>query len=92
MFKTRIGVDGMMCGQCESHVCELLRKIPGALVVKASHLRNLATILSPRPIGEEEAKKALEGSGYKLLSFAQEENVKEPLGYRLKLRKYAAKR
>ena len=92
MFITKIGIDGMMCGQCESHVSEMLRRIEGALVVKASHLRSLATVLSPRPISKEEAEKALEGSGYKLLSFAQEESEKEPFSYRLKSKKYRKKK
>ena len=91
MYVTKLGIDGMMCGQCESHVSELLRRIDGALVVKVSHLRSLATIFSPRPVSEEEAKKALEGSGYRLLSYVSEESEKEPLSYRFKIKKYGKK-
>ena len=88
MYVSKIGIDGMMCGQCESHVNVLLRKIDGALIVKASHLKNQATICSPSPIQKEEAEKALEGSGYRLLSFECDMQEKEPLSYRLKSKKY----
>ena len=30
MYKTTIKIDGMMCGMCETHVNEALRKIRGA--------------------------------------------------------------
>ncbi len=88
MYVSKIGIDGMMCGQCESHVSALLRKIDGALTVKASHFKNQATICSPRRVQKEEAVKALEGSGYRLLSFDCKEQEKEPLSYRLKNKKY----
>ncbi len=88
MYVSKIGVDGMMCGQCESHVSALLRKIDGALIVKASHFKNQATIFSPRPIQKDEVERALEGSGYRLLSFGCGEQAKEPLSYRLKIKKY----
>ncbi len=89
MYITRIGIDGMMCGQCESHVSLMLRKIDGALIVKASHFKKEATIFSPRQITEEEALNALDGSGYKIISFSSNEREKEPLSYRFRLRKYS---
>lgn len=92
MYVSKIGIDGMMCGQCESHVSALLRKIDGALIVKASHFKNQATICSPRPIQKEEAEKVLEGSGYRLLSFECDMQEKEPLSYRLKSKKYCKTR
>lgn len=88
MFITEIGIDGMMCGQCESHVCALLRIIDGALVVKASHLKNEAVLYSPKPVGKGEVEKALDGSGYRILSFSQDQSEKEPLSYRIKSRRY----
>ena len=88
MFITTIGIDGMMCGQCEGHVCELLRKIDGAWVVKASRIKKKASLYSPRAIGKEEVEKALEGSGYRLLSHQTSEREKETFAYRLKRRKY----
>ncbi len=91
MYQTRIGIDGMRCGQCESHVAELLSKIEGALLVKASHLKNSATILSPILISEEQVDKALYSSGYRVLSFESTTSEKEPFVYKIKKRSYDKK-
>lgn len=87
MYVIRLGIDGMMCGQCEAHVKEKLQTVKDALIIKPSHYRKSAEILSPRSIPEEEFLKALEGSGYRLMSYAVEQREKEPLLYRLKNRK-----
>lgn len=91
MYQTRIGIDGMRCGQCESHVSEMLSKVEGALVVKASHLKNSATILSPSPITEEQITQALYSSGYRVLSYDSTTSEKEPFLYRIKKRSYDKK-
>lgn len=91
MYVTTIGIDGMMCGQCESHVSELLRQIEGALLVSASHFKNQAEVLSPAPISKEEVEKALDGSGYRVLSYQSEEEAKEPFRYRMKLKSHQKK-
>ena len=47
MFKTTIKVDGMMCGMCEAHVSDAIRKaVPEAKKVKASRAKKEATFLS----------------------------------------------
>ena len=88
MYILKIGIDGMMCGQCESHVSALLRRVDGALVVKTSHFKNQAIVYAPRLIEKAEVEKALEGSGYRLLSFDSKQEEKEPFSYRLKIKKY----
>lgn len=92
MYQTIIGIDGMRCGQCESHVAEMLGKIDGALVVKASHFKNNATILSPIQINEEQVRSALDGSGYRILSFQSAKVEKEPFAYKIKKRSYDKKK
>ena len=92
MYQANVGIDGMRCGQCESLVSEMLSKIEGALIVKASHFKNSATILSPVQIQENQIKSALDGSGYRVLSFESAEVEKEPFSYKLKKRSYDKKR
>ena len=47
MFKTTIKVDGMMCGMCEAHVSDAIRKaVPEAKKVKASRAKKEATFIS----------------------------------------------
>ena len=37
MIKTSMKIDGMMCGMCEAHVCDTIRKaVPSAKKVSAS--------------------------------------------------------
>ena len=42
MIKTTIKIEGMMCGMCEAHVCDAIRKaVPYAKKVKASHIPHI---------------------------------------------------
>ena len=37
MIKTTLKIDGMMCGMCEAHVCDAIRRaIPAAKKVSAA--------------------------------------------------------
>ena len=43
MFKTTIKIDGMMCGMCEAHISDVLRKtVQDAKKVSASHTKGQA--------------------------------------------------
>ena len=73
MEKITIGIDGMMCGMCEAHICDVIRKaVPSAKKVKASRIRKEATFLSENKVDEEAVKKAIADTGYKALSFSSE--------------------
>ena len=39
-----ITVEGMMCGMCEAHVAEALRKVPGVSNAKADRNKKQATV------------------------------------------------
>ena len=66
MFQIKLSIDGMRCGQCESHVKRQLETIDGVLSIKASHIKNEVTILSPRSMSREEFEQALASSGYRI--------------------------
>lgn len=73
MEKITIGIDGMMCGMCEAHICDVIRKaVPSAKKVKASRTKKAATFLSESKVDEEAVKKAIADTGYKVLSFSSE--------------------
>ena len=46
MFKTTVGIEGMMCGMCEAHVNDAIRKAFDVKKVKASRKDNNAEIIS----------------------------------------------
>ncbi|MCR4660901.1 MAG: heavy-metal-associated domain-containing protein [Clostridia bacterium] len=65
MEKITIKIEGMKCGMCEAHVCDLIRRsILSAKKVKASRVRNEATFLSEKEINKEALIKAITDMGY----------------------------
>lgn len=72
MKQITLKVDGMMCGMCESHVNEAVRKaFPKAKKVTSSHSKGQTVILlkrtSPRPPAAP-----IEPTGYKVLGYKEE--------------------
>lgn len=74
MVKTTVGVDGMMCGMCESHVNEAVRRVFDGEVrkVSSSHSKNQTEIISEEALDEEKLKEAINATGYTVVSVAQE--------------------
>lgn len=68
MIETTVKIDGMMCSMCESHVNDAIRNHLNVKKVSASHSKGEATIISEDPISEGDIEKALDGSGYTILS------------------------
>lgn len=55
MLKITAGIDGMMCGMCESHVNDALRRaFPGVKKV-SSHGKGQAELLTEHDIPDEAA-------------------------------------
>ncbi len=73
MTKATLKIEGMMCGMCEAHICDVIRKtIPDASKVKASKSKGEATFLTETAVDEEELKKAIGDTGYTCLSVQKE--------------------
>ena len=65
MIKTTITIDGMMCGMCETHVCDAIRKaIPTARKVVASRSRKEASFLTEDAVDTDRLKAAIDATGY----------------------------
>ena len=90
MFQIKLSIDGMRCGQCEAHVKRQLETIDGALSIKASHVKNEVTILSPRSINREEFEQALASSGYRIEGYQAEEKISHGFFYKKTEAKYLA--
>ena len=56
MIKTTIGIDGMMCGMCESHINDVIRREFKVKKVSSSHTKGIAEIISENEIDEEKIK------------------------------------
>ena len=80
MNKVTVKIEGMMCGMCEAHIADTIRRaFPGAKKVSASRKHGEATFLSEQEIDLEKLKKAIEETGYTFVSVATEPYVKRGL-------------
>ena len=72
MTKTVLKIDGMMCGMCESHINDVVRKNFKVKKVNSSHVKALCEIISENEIDESKLKKAISDTGYSVTSFKAE--------------------
>lgn len=79
MIKTVMKIEGMRCGMCEAHICDVIRKSCYVKKVTASHVKNEAVIESESPIDKEALKTAIENTGYKVGEITEEEFKKKGL-------------
>ncbi len=67
--KTTLKIEGMSCGMCEAHICDVIRRtVPSAKKVSASHRRGEASFLTDTPPDEGKLKDAIAATGYTCLS------------------------
>ena len=52
-------VDGMMCGMCESHVNDAIRRAFPVKKVSSSHTKGKTVILTEEDLSEEEIRKTV---------------------------------
>ena len=80
MYKTIVKIDGMMCGMCEAHICDVIRKtVADAKKVSASHGKGIAAFLSGEIPDKERLKEAIEATGYAYVSSESTQYVKKGL-------------
>ena len=73
MVKVTVNVDGMMCGMCEAHVNDAVRKAyPNIKKVTSSHSKNKTEILSEQELDEAVLSDAINATGYKVLGVTSE--------------------
>ena len=79
MTKTTLKIDGMMCGMCESHMNDAIRKAFNVKKVTSSHSKGETVIISEDPIEEAAVKDAIAPTGYKLEGISNEPYEKKGL-------------
>ena len=63
-----IKIKGMMCEKCEHHVKTALEAIPQVVSAVANHTDGIATAMLSGEVPDKQLKKAVENSGYKVIS------------------------
>lgn len=64
MQKITVQVDGMMCGMCESHINDAIRRAFPVKKVTSSHSRGETVILTEADIDEDALRSAIGATGY----------------------------
>ena len=78
MIETTVKIDGMMCGMCEAHVCDVIRQKFDVKKVSASHSKGQAVILSEQPIDESALRAAVKATGYEVLAVSSASLADKP--------------
>ncbi len=78
MIKTTLKIDGMMCGMCEAHINDVIRKVvPDAKKVKSSHTKGESTFVSEQEPDKEEIIAKVAETGYTVKSVITEPYTKK---------------
>lgn len=72
MVKINVGIDGMMCGMCESHMNDAIRNHFKVIKVSSSHKDRRTEIIAEEDIPQEELKKVVDQTGYQFVSYSSE--------------------
>lgn len=67
MWQTTLGIDGMMCGMCEAHVNDAIRRSFTVKSVKSNRKKKQCVIVSDKPLDENRVRQVLAETGYELL-------------------------
>ena len=68
MTQITVKISGMMCGMCESHVNDAVRKAFPVEKVTSSHAKGETVILSEQPLDEAALRAAMDATGYRVLT------------------------
>jgi copper chaperone CopZ len=79
MNKITVKIDGMMCGMCESHICDAIRQSFKVKKVTASHTKGEAVILTEDNITEQQLLDVIKPTGYEVKSVTTEPYEKKGL-------------
>lgn len=84
MKQITLKIDGMMCGMCESHVNDAVRRAFPVKKVTSSHSKGETVILTEADIPEEALRRAIGETGYTVLAVQSSPYEKKGLFGRLK--------
>lgn len=79
MVKTVLKIDGMMCGMCEAHMNELIRKNFKVKKVTSSAKDGETVIISDAELDIPWAKKQIKDIGYEMVDYTSEPYEKKVL-------------
>ena len=72
MIQTTLGIEGMMCGMCESHVNDAIRKAFNVQSAKSNRRKKQCVVVSEEELDPSKVSAAIEDIGYELTSISSE--------------------
>ncbi len=82
MTKITVKVDGMICGMCESHVNDAIRRAFPVKKVTSSHSKGQTVILTENDIDEDALRSVIGATGYEVKAVSKEPYEKKGLFHR----------
>ena len=79
MIKLTVGIEGMACGMCETHINEAVRNVFQVKKVTSSHTKKQTVIITEEDISEQELKDVIAKTGYEVVSVSSEPYEKKGL-------------
>ncbi len=67
LIRTRVRIDGMMCGMCEAHINDAIRRALPVKKVSSSHTKGETVIITETVPDEALIRKAITDTGYSVL-------------------------
>ncbi|MBR7007139.1 MAG: ATPase P [Ruminococcus sp.] len=77
MIRTVLEIDGMMCGMCEAHINDAVRREFKVKKVTSSHKKGITEIISEQAPDKERLTAIITELGYKLNGISEEEYKKK---------------
>ena len=71
MIQIVLKIDGMVCGMCETHINDAIRRAFPVKKVVSSHTKGQTVILTENEIDSNQLKSVLAQMGYMILSAEQ---------------------
>ncbi len=79
MYKITLNIDGMACGMCEAHVNDAIREKFQVKKLKSSFKKGTTEFEAEEAPSEEDIRRALDPTGYKLTGYNVETAKKKHL-------------
>lgn len=64
MIQTTVGVGGMMCGMCEAHIADAIRRNFDVVKAKSNRHKNQCVVVSEQELDADKLKAVIEDLGY----------------------------
>ena len=71
MTEIRLKIDGMMCGKCEAHMNDAVKKALKVKSVVSSHVEKETVIVTAEDVSDEKLGEIVKEAGYSLEGIAR---------------------